>query len=159
MLRQSIIGGELWYNSGRWFSSQLSKKFALDVFSMGGNTSIAYGHGNRAGRASWKWQTTLSRTLRDSLVSLSQLPSWSSKQGYWCYFAWSGRLLQWMNLLPAWLKGGSPSDSERDAVAAKMARYAGISKEAVLSYNLMVPTSFFWKSCSQKRTGPLGRLG
>jgi carboxypeptidase C (cathepsin A) len=61
-------------------------------------------------------------------------------------------------LLPAMVKGGSLSDSERDAVAAKMARYAGISKEAVLSYNLMVPTSFFWKELLRKEGLTVGRL-
>ncbi len=61
-------------------------------------------------------------------------------------------------LLPAMVKGGSLSEAERDAVAEKMARYAGISKEAVLSYNLMVPTSFFWKELLRKDGMTVGRL-
>ena len=42
-------------------------------------------------------------------------------------------------------KGGFVDERERKAAAATMSRYSGISKESILSYNLDVPTSFFWK--------------
>ncbi len=61
-------------------------------------------------------------------------------------------------LLPAMVKGGSLSESERDAIAAKMSRYAGISKEAVLEYNLAVPTGFFWKELLRADGMTIGRL-
>jgi hypothetical protein len=41
--------------------------------------------------------------------------------------------------------GAAGSTAERDAIATKMDYYSGLSKESILNYNLMVPTSFFWK--------------
>lgn len=61
-------------------------------------------------------------------------------------------------ILPAMTKGGSLSDSEKDAIAAKMARYSGISKESILAHNLMVPTSFFWKELLRDEGMTVGRL-
>ncbi len=61
-------------------------------------------------------------------------------------------------LLPAMVKAGSLTDSERDAVATKMSRYSGISKEAILNHNLMVPTSFFWKELLRDEGYTVGRL-
>ena len=42
-------------------------------------------------------------------------------------------------------KGGFVNERERKSAAAPMARYSGISEESILSYNLDVPTSFYWK--------------
>ncbi len=55
-------------------------------------------------------------------------------------------------------KGGFVSDAERQAAAAKIARYSGISEKAVLSYNLDVPTSFFWKELLREEGFTIGRL-
>lgn len=55
-------------------------------------------------------------------------------------------------------KGGFVSDEERQTAAAKIARYSGISKKAVLSYNLDVPTSFFWKELLREEGFTIGRL-
>ncbi len=61
-------------------------------------------------------------------------------------------------LLPAMVKGGSLEANERDAVATKMARYSGISKQAILDHNLAVPTSFFWKELLREEGLTVGRL-
>ncbi|MDF2157840.1 carboxypeptidase [Algoriphagus sp. CAU 1675] len=61
-------------------------------------------------------------------------------------------------VLPAMVKGGSLSDSERDAIATQMARYSGLKKEAFLNHNLMVPTSFFWKELLREEGLTIGRL-
>ena len=55
-------------------------------------------------------------------------------------------------------KGGFVSEKERQNAARKMARYAGISEEAILSYNLEVPTSFFWKELLREEGYTVGRL-
>lgn len=61
-------------------------------------------------------------------------------------------------LLPAMVKGGSLSETERDEIAEKMAYYSGISKESILGHNLMVPTSFFWKELLRDEGLTVGRL-
>ena len=55
-------------------------------------------------------------------------------------------------------KGGFVSEKERKEAARKMARYSGISEEAILSYNLEVPTSFFWKELLREEGYTVGRL-
>jgi carboxypeptidase C (cathepsin A) len=61
-------------------------------------------------------------------------------------------------VLPAMVKGGNLSETERDAVATKMARYSGLSKESILGHNLAVPTSFFWKELLRDQGMTVGRL-
>lgn len=61
-------------------------------------------------------------------------------------------------LIPAVVKGGSLSALERDEVAAKYARYSGLTKSVVLEHNLMVPTNFFWKELLRDRGMTIGRL-
>ena len=62
-------------------------------------------------------------------------------------------------LIPAIAKGGFISDSERDAVAEKMAFYSGLSKKEILDHNLDVPTRYFWKALLRDRGGyNVGRL-
>ncbi len=61
-------------------------------------------------------------------------------------------------LLPAMVKGGNLSASERDAIAEKMAFYSGISKQSILDHNLMVPTRFFWKELLRDEGLTVGRL-
>ena len=62
-------------------------------------------------------------------------------------------------LIPAIAKGGFITDSERDAVAEKMAYYSGLTKKEILDHNLDVPTRYFWKSLMRERGGyNIGRL-
>jgi len=62
-------------------------------------------------------------------------------------------------LMPALAKGSTISNEERDKVAEQMAYYSGLSKKSILSHNLDVPTSFFWKELMRDKTGfTLGRL-
>ena len=55
-------------------------------------------------------------------------------------------------------KGGFVDEKERQKAAQKMARYSGISEESVLSYNLEVPSSFFWKELLREEGFTVGRL-
>lgn len=55
-------------------------------------------------------------------------------------------------------KGGFVNERERKSAAATMARYSGISEEAILSYNLDVPTSFYWKELLREEGYTVGRL-
>ncbi len=62
-------------------------------------------------------------------------------------------------LIPAIAKGGFISDSERNAVAKKMAFYSGLKEKDILDHNLDVPTAFFWKNLMKERGGyTVGRL-
>ena len=61
-------------------------------------------------------------------------------------------------LMPVIAKGGFVDEKEREAAATKMARYSGISKESILSYNLDVPTSFYWKELLREEGFTVGRL-
>ena len=45
--------------------------------------------------------------------------------------------------LPALALGGSLSDQKRKEIAAKVARYSGLSETAVMQQNLDIPTNFF----------------
>ena len=55
-------------------------------------------------------------------------------------------------------KGGFVDERERNNAAAQMARYSGISKESILSYNLDVPSSFYWKELLREEGFTVGRL-
>ena len=55
-------------------------------------------------------------------------------------------------------KGGFVNERERKSAAATMARYSGISEESILSYNLDVPTSFYWKELLREEGYTVGRL-
>ena len=61
-------------------------------------------------------------------------------------------------LMPVIAKGGFVDEATRAKAATKMARYSGISKESILSYNLDVPTSFFWKELLREEGFTVGRL-
>lgn len=61
-------------------------------------------------------------------------------------------------LLPAMHKGGLLSQQEKTAIAAKMARYSGISENQILQHNLDVPVSFFWKELLRDQGYTIGRL-
>ncbi len=62
-------------------------------------------------------------------------------------------------LIPALSKGGFISDSDRKAVAKKMAYYSGLTEEVILQRNLDVNPRFFWKELLRDKTGQtIGRL-
>jgi carboxypeptidase C (cathepsin A) len=62
-------------------------------------------------------------------------------------------------LIPALAKGGFIPNTERTAVAEKMAYYSGLEAKDILDQNLSVPTSFFWKNLLKEKGGyTVGRL-
>ncbi len=61
-------------------------------------------------------------------------------------------------LMPILAKGGYVSNDTRNKAAEEMSRFSGISKESILSYNLNVPTSFFWKELLREEGYTVGRL-
>lgn len=61
-------------------------------------------------------------------------------------------------LTPSLLKGGFLTISERQAIADKMAYYAGISAKVIIQHNLDVPYDFFWKELLRDEGFTVGRL-
>ncbi len=61
-------------------------------------------------------------------------------------------------LIPAVSKGGLLTDQEKDAIASKMSRYSGISKQVILQNNLDIPTNYFWKELLRDQGYNIGRL-
>ncbi|SHL46529.1 Carboxypeptidase C (cathepsin A) [Chitinophaga jiangningensis] len=61
-------------------------------------------------------------------------------------------------LLPAISQGGFLDDQQRRNIAAKMARYSGLSEQVILQYNLDVPTNYFWKELLRDKGFTVGRL-
>lgn len=61
-------------------------------------------------------------------------------------------------LIPALAKGSSLPETEKNALAEKMANLMGISKEVILQHHLDVPESFFWKELLRKEGNTIGRL-
>lgn len=61
-------------------------------------------------------------------------------------------------LMPVIAKGGYVTQRDREEAASRMAQYSGISKASILSYNLDVPTSFFWKELLREEGYTIGRL-
>ncbi|MCZ2460528.1 MAG: carboxypeptidase [Chitinophagales bacterium] len=53
--------------------------------------------------------------------------------------------------LPALVSGASISQSQKDAIAGKVAQYTGLSKQFVLDYNLGVPNNAFYKELLRDR--------
>lgn len=62
------------------------------------------------------------------------------------------------NYLPALAKGGFISSEEKQVISEKVARYSGLSVEAVLNNNLDVNNAFFWKELLRDRKYTIGRL-
>lgn len=60
--------------------------------------------------------------------------------------------------LPALAKGAWLPADERQAIAEQVARYSGISLEAVLQSNLDIDTAFFWKELLRHEGHTVGRL-
>ncbi len=61
-------------------------------------------------------------------------------------------------LIPALAKGGFIDPQQRAAIAAKIARYSGISDKVILQHNLTVPVSRFWKELLRDKGYTIGRL-
>lgn len=60
--------------------------------------------------------------------------------------------------LAALAKGDRLGGAERDAIAAKLARYTGLSREYVLSANLRIDARRFWKELLRDQRLTVGRL-
>jgi carboxypeptidase C (cathepsin A) len=61
-------------------------------------------------------------------------------------------------LIPALAKGSALSDSEKQIIAGKMARYSGLSEKVILQHNLVIPYGFFWKELLRDKGFTIGRL-
>ena len=61
-------------------------------------------------------------------------------------------------LIPALARGGFIDSAKRLSLAAKLARYTGLSEKAVLQNNLQIPTQFFWKELLRDKGFTVGRL-
>ncbi len=60
--------------------------------------------------------------------------------------------------MPNLARGGFIDAKKRGEIAAKIARYSGLSEKTVLQHNLTVPTSYFWKDLLREKGKTLGRL-
>lgn len=60
--------------------------------------------------------------------------------------------------IPALTLGGFMDESKRKEIAAKVARYSGLSEKTVLQHNLVVPTNYFWKDLLRDKGVTIGRL-
>jgi carboxypeptidase C (cathepsin A) len=61
-------------------------------------------------------------------------------------------------LVPALSKGGFIDGQKKAQIAAKVARYSGLSERTVLQNNLSIPTGFFWKELLREKGLTVGRL-
>ncbi|HEY0244649.1 MAG TPA: carboxypeptidase, partial [Mucilaginibacter sp.] len=61
-------------------------------------------------------------------------------------------------LIPALSKGGFIDDAQRSAIAAKMAKYCGISEKVIEQNNLDVSYNLFWKELLRDKGFTIGRL-
>ncbi|MBL7848892.1 MAG: carboxypeptidase [Cyclobacteriaceae bacterium] len=62
-------------------------------------------------------------------------------------------------LIPGMARGGFITETKRRELAAKMARYSGMSEKIILQHNLDVPAQFFWKELLREKGGyTIGRL-
>lgn len=61
-------------------------------------------------------------------------------------------------LMPAIAMGGFLDPQKKKDVAAKMARYSGLSEKTILQNNFDVNTSYFWKELLREKGFTIGRL-
>lgn len=61
-------------------------------------------------------------------------------------------------LLTAINKGSMLPAAEKKNIAAKMARYSGLSESVILQHNLDVPLNYFWKELLREKGQTIGRL-
>jgi len=60
--------------------------------------------------------------------------------------------------IPALSKAGSLDDEQKKAIAAKVARYSGLSEKVVLDHNLVIGYDVFWKELLRDQGYTIGRL-
>jgi carboxypeptidase C (cathepsin A) len=61
-------------------------------------------------------------------------------------------------LIPAIAKGNTLAADQKKMIAAKMARYSGLSETVILQRNLDIPADFFWKELLRDKGFTVGRL-
>lgn len=61
-------------------------------------------------------------------------------------------------MIPALSHGGFIEEGRKKQIAAKIARYSGLSESFVLEHNLAVPTASFWKELLRDKGFTVGRL-
>lgn len=61
-------------------------------------------------------------------------------------------------LIPAMSRGGFIDDAQRNNIAAKMAKYSGLSEKVILASNLDVSYGLFWKELLRDKGYTVGRL-
>ncbi|WEK34983.1 MAG: carboxypeptidase [Candidatus Pseudobacter hemicellulosilyticus] len=61
-------------------------------------------------------------------------------------------------LLPAMVKGGFLEEPAKKAIAARMARYTGLSETFILQNSLNIPVNMFWKELLRDKGYTIGRL-
>lgn len=61
-------------------------------------------------------------------------------------------------LLPAMAKGSNLPDDQKQMIAAKMAKYCGLSEKSILQHNLDIEPNFFWKELLRDKGFTIGRL-
>lgn len=61
-------------------------------------------------------------------------------------------------LIPAMTRGSSLQETKRKEIAAKIARYSGLSERVILQRNLTIPANFFWKELLRDKGYTVGRL-
>lgn len=60
--------------------------------------------------------------------------------------------------IPALSRGGFIDPTKRKEIAAKVARYSGLSEKTVLQNNLTIAPAFFWKDLLREKGKTVGRL-
>jgi carboxypeptidase C (cathepsin A) len=60
--------------------------------------------------------------------------------------------------IPALSKAGSLDDEQKKAIAAKVARYSGLSEKEILDHNLVIGYDVFWKELLRDQGFTIGRL-
>ena len=60
--------------------------------------------------------------------------------------------------IPALVYGGALPEARRKEIAAKVARYSGISEKEVLQRNLVIETRYYWKELLRDKDLHIGRL-
>jgi carboxypeptidase C (cathepsin A) len=60
--------------------------------------------------------------------------------------------------LPAVVRAGSLPQAQKEAIAEKVARFSGLSKQYILDHNLVVGSSAFWKELLRSEGKTIGRL-
>ena len=61
-------------------------------------------------------------------------------------------------LTPAIARGGFLEPDKKKQIAAKMARYSGLSEKVIMEHNLVIPSTFYWKELLRDKGYQIGRL-